>query len=171
MLRYLFAWVFIAVFSLGCAQNTSSIDFVIRNFGISVDGHFNTFTVNATFNSVGLLENILAEIRVASVNTGIDSRDEHILEKDYFHAEKYELIRLQSETISKKAVNSYEVEAKLSIKGKTKTITIPVTVIKTANNYKITSNFEINRQDFNVGGGSFLMHKTVKINVVQYQKL
>jgi uncharacterized protein (UPF0303 family) len=39
------------------------------------------------------------------------------------------------------------------------------------NQRKITSNFEINRKDFHVVGGGFILGKTVKIAVVHVEKI
>ena len=155
----------------GTAQKTNSIDFVIRNLGINVDGHFNTFQINTNFNAEGELVSIYGKIDVKSIKTGIDSRDEHLLEEDYFHETKFKYITLKSTSIARTSKNNYRVSAKLSIKGKTKEIKIPVLVETIEKRKLITSSFEINRRDFDVGGSSFVMSKTVKIQVKQYQNL
>ena len=149
----------------------SSVDFEIKNVGITVDGHFNTFTINAELGSNAELKTISGKITASSIETGIDSRDEHLLEEDYFDVEKHKYITLKSTLINKKSESKYTIKADLSIKGKTKSVTIPVAVQKLDGSYKITSNFEINRRDFDVGGGSFVMSKTVKICVTHYQEL
>ena len=158
--------------STGFSQNTSSINFVIKNLGVNVDGHFNTFSVSTKFSdSSSELESISGSISVSSIKTGIDSRDEHLLDEDYFNEEKHKLITLKSESVTKISEMQYKVKANLKIKGITKQITIMVAVVKTNGKNKIASTFEINRKDFNVGGGSFVMSKTVKINVIHYEKL
>lgn len=154
----------------GFAQK-SSINFVIRNLGVNVDGHFNSFTIDAEIDANAGLKSLTGNITASSIKTGIDSRDEHLLEDDYFDVKTYKNITLKSTDITKKSSNKYTVKAKLTIKGKVKTITIPITVEKVNDAFKLTSAFEINRKDFNVGGSSFVMSKTVKINVIHYQKL
>ena len=59
----------------------------------------------------------------------------------------------------------------LTIKGKTKEISVTVNRDKINNQYKITSSFKINRRDFDIGGRSIVMSNTVKINVVHYYNL
>ena len=109
--------ILIILFSFfGTAQNTNSIDFVIRNLGINVDGHFNTFEIDTKFNTNGDLVSIYGKIDVKSIKTGIDSRDEHLLEEDYFNETKFKHITLQSTSITKSSENNYRVSAKLSIK-------------------------------------------------------
>ena len=80
----------------------SSIDFIIKNLGINVDGHFNEFSIKLDFNDDGQLIDVSSNIKVSSIETGIDSRDEHILEEDYFHEEKFKQITLKSTSIKKK---------------------------------------------------------------------
>ncbi|WP_400075635.1 YceI family protein [Winogradskyella sp. R77965] len=159
---------FICLSAFGFGQK-SSVDFEIKNVGITVDGYFNTFTIDADFDANFELKNLSGKITTSSIKTGIDSRDEHLLEEDYFDVENHKYIILKSTTITKKTITAYNVKASLTIKGKTKTVTIPVTVEKVGDKQKITSNFEINRQNYDVGGGSFVMSKTVKINVIYYQ--
>ena len=170
MKRILILFICLFCFVNANAQD-SSIDFIIKNLGVNVDGHFNTFTINAELGSDGALQNIVGKITASSIETGIDSRDEHLLEEDYFYVEKHKYITLKSTSITKTSSSKYTVKATLSIKGKTKSITIPVMIQKADGSYKITSVFEINRRDFGVGGGSFVMSKTVKIYVTHYQKL
>ncbi len=171
MLRFYLSLFFCCSLSFGFSQANSSIDFIIRNLGVNVDGHFNTFTINADFDKEEKLLNIKGKIKVASIETGIDSRDEHLLKEDYFDVDNHEYIKVESKSISKTSKNNYSVKVKLIIKGTTKEITIPVEVFKLSKGYKIKSNFEINRRDFDVGGGSMVMSKTVKIDVIHYQNL
>lgn len=156
--------------SVACFAQTASIDFVIKNLGINVDGHFNTFTITTTFDSENSLKSVSGEIEVKSIKTGIKSRDEHLLEEDYFHISKYPKIYLISTQVIKRTANLYDVKVELKIKGKTKQFSIPIKVDDTEESRKITSNFEINRKDFGVGGSSFVMSKTVKLNVLHVQK-
>ncbi len=172
MKRYLFFVLLCCCVSFGFSQNTSTIDFAISNLGIKVDGHFNSFSVTTKFNEANSeLETISGSITVSSIETGIDNRDEHLLDEDYFNEKKHKQITLKSESVTKVSDGQYKVKASLKIKGITKQITIKVDVVKTNDSYKVTSSFEIDRKDFKVGGSSFVMSKTVKINVIHYQNL
>lgn len=162
--------ILLIALSLCCfAQN--SIDFEIRNLGINVDGHFGKFSVTTNFDDSNTLKSISGEITVKSINTGIDSRDEHLLEEDYFHSSKFPKITLSSIDITKKRGNNYSAKVNLTIKGKSKQITIPLQVKITEKQRKISSQFQINRKDFKVGGNSFVMSKTVKISVSHTEKI
>lgn len=171
MHRFFLSLLCFCCLTLCFSQNTSQVNFVIRNLGINVNGHFKTVTITPYFNSNGTLLSIEGKVKVASIKTGIESRDNHLLKADYFDAEKHEYIILKSKNINKIGDGSYAMVAYLTIKGKTKQIDIKVNLDKANNTYKITSNFEINRKDFNIGSGSLIMSKTVKINVTHNHKL
>ena len=144
---------------------------MIKNFGVNVDGSFSDINIEATFNSENILTEISGKIKVNSIDTGIQSRDEHLLKEDYFNAKKYPHITLSSQNISKIDNTNYSAKVILSIKGTSKTFTIPIKVAIKNNRAKIYSNFEINRKNFNVGGGSLVMSKTVKIQVIHSKDL
>lgn len=171
MKKYLSFIIIVCYGSFCIAQETSSIDFVIRNVGINVDGHFNSFSVTTNFDASNNLKKISGEVKVKSIVTGIENRDEHLLEEDYFNASKHPLITLQSIKLEEIAPNKYTAIVDLSIKDKTKRITIPLTIDLSESSRKITSEFEINRRDFGVGGRSFVMSNTVKIMVVHIEKV
>jgi len=170
-MKRLLIFMLSALLSLVSFAQNSSVDFKIKNLGITVEGHFKVFTIAAKFNNAGTLEALTGKIKASSIDTGIDSRDKHLLEDDYFNVDKHEFITLESTSVFKVYDSEYIVKANLSIRGITKKTSIVVKVKKLQNNYKITSNFEINRRDFNVGGSSFIMSKTVKLNVIHYQNL
>lgn len=171
MKRFLLFAICFCCLSQGFSQNKSSVEFVIRNVGIGVDGHFNTFSIETDFDENGELLSLSGEIKVSSIETGIESRDEHLLKADYFDVKNHENITLVSEAVTIKSENVFSIVANLTIKGKTEQISVIVNRYKIDNQYKITSNFKINRRTFEVGGRSLVMSNTVKINVVHYHNL
>lgn len=171
MIKHLITFLAFFYLSGVFGQNKSSIEFVIKNVGINVDGHFNNFEIKAIFNSSNTLTSVNGEIEVASLETGIESRDEHLLKEDYFNTPEYPKISLRSFKIIKNSSVDYTVKARLSIKKTTKEITIPISVETLNKHWKLQSNFEINRKDYDVGGGSFVLSKTVKIKVIHYQPI
>lgn len=150
------------------SQNTQ-ISFVIKNFGIDVDGAFSKSKVSLGQDSLGNITDIKGEVLVATIETGITKRDKHLLEKDYFDALKYPQILLESTSVKPLGNNAYQINAELSIKGTTKSITIRGRRITEGGRETFQSEFEINRRDFDVGGGGFL-GKTVTVKVVHFLK-
>ncbi len=170
MKYHLITLCFLCCTLLGFSQKESNINFTIRNLGVNVNGHFEVFSITPQFKNNELV-NLSASITTASIKTGIDIRDEHLLDEDYFYVKAHPFISLKSTDITKQEDNTYKVKVNLTIKGKTKTISIPIQINKVDNSYKITSFFEINRRDFNVGGGGFILSKTVNTAIVYYHTL
>lgn len=145
----------------------TEVTFQIKNFGIDVDGNFNEIDIqtNFTFNTISS-SYIRATIPVKSITTGIKKRDEHILKEGYFDEGKHKNILLKSDKIEKTLDGKFLLYADLTIKETTKKIQVPLSVEVVGNTITMKSSFEINRKDFKVGGGSLVMSKKVKIQVV-----
>ncbi len=150
-------------------QNPSktTIDFKIKNLGLNVDGNFSDIKIESNFNINALNDSYLnATIKVSSIDTGNKTRNKSLSEKDYFDTNTYQNIQLKSTTIKKKSETTYLLTAQLTIKNTTKTVTIPLQLSENGSSVTLTSYFELNRRDYNVGKKSWVMSDTVKINVV-----
>ncbi len=152
-------------------KTENSVSFKIKNFGINVDGHFEKVEINAVFNAKDELTDISATVEINSITTGMESRDNHILKEDFFYAEKHKTIMLKMIDLKKESLVNYLLTANLTIKGISKQIKIPIQIEKVKESLIVTSNFEINRKDFNVGGSSLVLGKNVKISVIHSQRL
>ncbi|MBC8136625.1 MAG: YceI family protein [Fibrella sp.] len=62
--------------------------------------------------------------RIDSIDTGVPARDEHLRKADFFDTEKYPELSFKSKKVVK-AKNGYVVIGDLTIKGKTKEISLP----------------------------------------------
>ncbi len=159
----------ICSYSLTIAQSKDtfvSVDFKIRNLGINVDGRFNTASITTNFNSEDYKDWYLeGYVDVNTIDTDNSARDEHLLEPDYFDAKNHPKITIVSKSFKKISGDSYSVTVEINIKGTKKTMKIPVEISGTNDNFVLKSNFEINRRDFDVGGGSLILSSKVKINV------
>ncbi|MBL4605377.1 MAG: YceI family protein, partial [Flavobacteriaceae bacterium] len=145
----------------------TNVSFKIKNFGVTVDGGFSDVKVKTNFNSNKPSESYLnATIVVKSIFTGINGRDKSLLKKDYFDEANYKTIQLKSTKIEKTSKGKFTLFANLTIKNTTKKIEIPMEVSETTIGYTLKVNFIINRKEYSVGGGSFIMSKKVKIQVL-----
>jgi polyisoprenoid-binding protein YceI len=111
------------------------IDKEHTNFYFSVDhiyakvqGRFTDFKGTFVFDPNNLQESeIFFEIKVKSVDTGISKRDRHLLSEDFLNASKYPLITFTSNSITKAGGNTYDVAGKLTIKGVSTELILPLT--------------------------------------------
>jgi polyisoprenoid-binding protein YceI len=168
-LVFIFLFCAFSSFSQELSQNDkqSSITFTIKNFGLDVDGNFNDFKIVSNFNADNLKDSFLkATIPVNTIFTDSEARDEHLLKSDYFDAKKYPEIVFASSEIEKNANSKYIVKGYLTIKGIKKNIKTFLEVDDTENNIIISANFTINRNDFDVGGSSFVLSKNVNIKMI-----
>ena len=154
-----------AFVSIKTPAQVSKIEFSIKNLGINVTGSFDDFYINAYFDNNFKLDSIYSSIRSKSINTGIKSRDRHLLGDTYFQVEKHPRIILNSTQINQIDANHYDVLVEIQIKDFRVIKQIPVIVKKVKNTFQISSNFLINRKKFNIGGGSLIMGKTVTVDV------
>lgn len=99
---------------------------------------------------------VLVEVDIASVDTGIDRRDKHLRNEDFFDVEKYPTAtaRVYDVAPDGKAENGnprYTAKFDLDIHGVKKTIAGIFEVISMAPP-TVTGSLELNRRDFAVGG-------------------
>ncbi|MDC7998514.1 YceI family protein [Gilvibacter sediminis] len=165
-LLFLFIGMFMLSSSLTFGQIAHDISFTIRNFGINVDGNFDSSIVDGTLN-LSTLQNtqLRVSIPVNSINTDNETRDEHLLEEEYFHASKYPNIQFESTSLREIAERAYELRGNLTIKGVTKAVVIKMYSESTSNTTRMVGELEINRRDYGVGGRSLVMSKNVTISI------
>lgn len=144
----------------------TKVTFKIKNIGFYVDGDFSDVNIQTNFNSQNLAESYInATIAIKSISTGNKSREKSLAKKDYFDEANYKILQLKSTKIEKNSDGTFSLHGELTIKATTKKIKIPLEVSESDSRVTIKSNFKINRKDYKVGGSSFVMSKTVKIQV------
>ena len=147
-------------------RSETSINFEINNLGINVDGKFTEASINTNFNNDDVSKwTLFATVNVSSITTDNNRRDEHLLSNDYFDVSTYPKISLKATNFKQISKNNYDVTVNLIIKKITKTITIPIQIIKADKGLSLTTYFELNRGHYGVGRSSFILSKTLKINV------
>ena len=172
---FILSVLFICSFSLNAQKQILTdpeikVDFKIKNLGINVKGNFSEINITSYIDKDNLDKNYVnAIIKVNSINTGNNKRDEHLLKEDFFDADKYEEIRFKSANIEKLPDNSFSLTGNLTIKNTTKLISIPLEIDESKNGLTIKSNFEMNRRDFDIGGRSWILSDIVKVEVIYYK--
>ena len=104
---------------------------------------------------------VSATIKVGSLDTFNEKRDQHLLGPDFFNAKRFKTMKFESTAIKKTGDSSYEVTGNLTIKGKTKQVTALMVRGKSGLDpwgmYRIGGNvtLTIDRKDFGVGKKEF----------------
>ena len=147
----------------------SSVTFVIKNFGFSVDGSFKNLQGNIKFDPNNPEAAVfIVTVDAATINTNNGSRDSHLRKEEYFEAAKYPKISFSSEKVEKTAnAGSYIVKGKFTIKGISKPISIPFSASAQNGGYLFNGKVVLKRRDFKVGGNSMVLsdNLTLTLNV------
>ena len=147
-------------------NNRTTVLFKIKNLGLTVDGGFKTSVIKTNLDTKDLSNSYInATITVNSIFTGIEARDKHLLETDYFDALNHEKIILKSSKLTKDINGNITLFAKLSIKGIIEEMEIPLEVFEDSSTLVLKASMMINRKNFSVGGRSILLSNNVKIQV------
>lgn len=153
--------------SIRPTDNGSEIIFSINNFGLSTKGSLSGLTGSIIWNPLDVTRAVF-NVSVASktINTNNRLRDEHIKKSAYFNVEKFNTINIQSNQILVGTKpGEFNMDATLTIKGVSKKINFPFSVITQNGKPIFNANFEINRRDFGIGGGSISLSNTVEISL------
>ena len=162
MKKLFLSFLFATISILGFSQTTwnvdpmhSSFNFNIKHMGISfVQGRFDKFE-GKVVTTADDLSNAKFEFTVntASVNTGVEMRDNHLKSADFFDAEKFPEMKFESTS----GIENGKIDGTLEIRGEKRPITLDADfggVIKDPYGYS-RAGFEfsgdINRKDFGLG--------------------
>lgn len=167
-MRRLFSLLTIALLSTTLyAQTTWNVDkahskltFSIVHMGIAdVAGWFNDFDVKVISAKEDFSDAVFElSVDVASINTAVEMRDNHLRSADFFNVESFPKMTYKSKSIQKIDNNRYRLTGDLTLHGITKSVTMDLWYRGTIENpqSKATiSGFQLTgilkRSDFNIG--------------------
>lgn len=146
--------------------DSSVVNFHIKNAGITVTGSFSGLQSEIKFNPKKLKKSsIVASVDTRTVDTGIRIRDKHLIKQEYFHTEVHSSITMMSQSFRKTGQNQFQGIFIISIKGISDTISFPFIFTSDGKYGTISGSFEIDRNDFGIGGRSLLIADNVKIDL------
>jgi len=108
-------------------------------------------------------------VRVASVLTDASSRDRSLQSVEYFDAGRYPHLTFESRSVTVRPDRSLDVVGDITIRGVTRRITVRVLPRASADNIVFETDFQLNRYDFGVVGGSFfgrLIGREVRVHLM-----
>ncbi len=144
-------------------KSHASVNFSVNHFFSAVTGKFKDFSGDITFAPDDLEgSKVSFTFQTKSVDTDEDERDKHLQSEDFFAAEKFPTITFVSNKFVKKSDKLYEVVGKLTMRGTSKEIALPLTITGRMDNpwkkgYEILGisiNTTLDRTDYGVGTGS-----------------
>ncbi len=176
----------VMIIGLGCssqafAANTWTIDSAHSSAGFSIK-HMMISNVRGTFKNLegkvtydgkdikGIA--VDAKIPIKTVNTGEEKRDQHLLQADFFDANKFQFMTFKSKKAVPAGQGKFNLVGDLSLHGKTKEVTLQVDgpskeIKDPRGNTKIgaSATTKIRRQDFGITGSEGMVGDDVNITL------
>lgn len=138
----------------------SKLTFSVTHMVISdVAGLFKTFDATITTNTADFSDAVFElTVNVASINTEVEMRDNHLKSADFFEVEKFPTMNFKSTSIKKAGENKYTLTGNLTMHGITKPVTMDLwyrgTIVNpqskaTSAGFQLTGTLK--RTDFGIG--------------------
>jgi polyisoprenoid-binding protein YceI len=106
----------------------SEVSFVVRHMMVSkVRGRFDKFEGTIETAADPLASTVSADVDLSSVNTGNETRDNHVRSEDFFHVEKHPTMSFRSTGVRPDGEN-FLLDGDLTLRGVTKPVTFRLEV-------------------------------------------
>ncbi|OHX17048.1 YceI family protein [Chromobacterium sphagni] len=143
-------------------QDKSNIAFGYKQMGVGMQGHFKKFSAQLSFDPAKPAAAKAAfNVDIASIDTGSAEANDQVADKDWFNTKQYPTARFVSSAIRSLGGNRYQVDGKLTIKGKTQAVSTTATMAPQGNAAVFDGAFVIKRADFAIGEGDWKDFGTV----------
>jgi len=156
----------------------SRVGFVVKHMMVSkVRGHFGDYAADITIADDPAQSSVTATIKMASVDTGQEGRDQHLRTGDFFEAEKYPEMTFRSTGVTGHSGDTITLAGELTIKDVTQPVELKVELEGVALSpfghqvFGFTASTEIDREAFGLTynttleTGGVMIGKTVKIEI------
>lgn len=130
----------------------SEISFVSRQMGVPVSGQFKTFDAKLAFDPAKpAAANIAFTVDMASATLGDRETDAELPKPVWFGVAQFPKAAFQSSAVKRLDATRFEVAGKLSIKGVSSEVVVPVTLAQTGAQTVASGSFPIKRLTFRIG--------------------
>jgi len=137
----------------------SSLAFVYKQMGVPIDGGFKKFAVQLSFDPAKLAAaKATLDIDLASIDAGSDDANDEVAGKEWFNTKAFPHAKFESSSFKSLGTNRYEVTGKMTIKGRSQTVSAPFTFSPQG---LVDGAFVLKRADFAIGEGSWSDFGTV----------
>jgi polyisoprenoid-binding protein YceI len=145
----------------------SSVTATSKQMNVPVEGKFGKFTAQIVFDpakpAAGTAQ---LSIDTGSYDLGDESYNDQVRGKEWFDAKTYPAATFVSSAIAPAGGNQFNVTGKLTIKGKSQTVTVPVTVAQQGATQTFDGSLPIKRLQFDIGTGEWKDTSVVADDVV-----
>ena len=144
-----------------CAQQKlvpaqSEIAFTSKQMGVPVDGKFKTFDASVAFDpKKPEAAKIGFTIDIGSATLGSAETEAELVKPDWFNTKLFPQATFQSGAVKAAGPGKFEVAGKLTIKGASHDVVVPVAIAQAGANTTASGTFTIKRLDFKIGDGDW----------------
>ncbi len=148
-------------------KSKSTLGFEAQVFGSGVPGMFEDWTAQVVFDEDALgTSRVSVVIDMDSADTGDGARDGSLRGSEWFAVEEHPEATLTSTGFRKLDDGSFEMDADLTMRGKTNPITLPFTLTEAADGVVAKGSVTVNRTDYGIGQGDYVSGATVGLDVI-----
>ncbi|MCW5656599.1 MAG: YceI family protein [Burkholderiaceae bacterium] len=130
----------------------SEVVFVTRQMGVPVEGRFKTFTAALDLDpKKPEAGSVSVQITMLSGLLGVAEADAELPKPIWFNVAKFPEATFKSTSIKSEGNGRFLVNGKLTIKGISRDVTVPVTITQSGPNSTATGTFVVKRLDHTIG--------------------
>lgn len=130
----------------------SELVFVSRQMGVPVEGRFRKFDAQVSFDPAKpAAARIKVVVDVASATLGVPQTDADLPKPVWFNTAKFPQAVFESSAVKAAGPGRYEVSGKLSLKGVTQDVVVPVTLTQAGTITSASGTIPLRRLVFKVG--------------------
>ena len=134
----------------------SEIAFTSKQMGVPVDGKFKKFDAQVAFDPKQPdAAKIAFTIDLSSAALGSAETEAELVKPEWFSTKLFPQATFQSGAVKATGPGKFEVAGKLSIKGASQDVVVPVTLAQAGANTTASGSFVIKRLDFKIGDGDW----------------
>ena len=135
----------------------SEIGFVSRQMGSPVEGRFRSFDAQVALDPKQLaVAKIVMVVDLASATLASTETETELRQPDWFDVKKFPQATFTSSAVKSAGPGRIEVAGTFSLKGRSRPISVPVTLTQSGGITTATGTFTIRRLDFKVGDGDWV---------------
>ena len=130
----------------------SELVFVSKQMGVPVEGRFKKFDAQVAFDPANLeTSKINFTVDLASATLGAPECDAELPKATWFNVPQFPKASFQSSSIKSLGAGKYDVAGKLSIKGTSRDVTVPVVLTQSGATTVATGTVPLKRLAFKIG--------------------
>jgi polyisoprenoid-binding protein YceI len=164
--NYFVRWLGVALFAGACqaaaptqytqAPGSGSLGFSFEQAGARSQGSFKKFTTALAWDAANPATGTLqVTVQIDSLDTQDKDRDEALRGPDLFDAKKYATAKYVANSLAKRADGGLEAVGKLTLRGVTRDLRLPLTLKTTASGVELSGEVTLKRLEFGVGQGEW----------------